>query len=890
MKKGFTLVELMVVIIILAVLTLMAIPVYTGIEKNVNNSLYEGKIKEVMSKAENYAEESGKVVFDVKTLIEEGKLTPDNELGSFVDPRSKRDMSCDVINIKYENGIYQSKVTESEVCYEKSDLENLYGIFELIIENKEGKEIGEKTEWLKEKEVYVTYKMKEGYENYEKNIKKIRWIGEEESSEKRKKVETTSVKSVKIELEMEIQIDKVDITARNSKEIKLDIERPEVKEESVKLRNEINTSGNRRVEFEISDGFGSGMKEYKISESISCSGGNFKSASDGIQIEYLEEGTYYICVRDKVGNENSDENKEKTKIKVDNVDKEGPVIESFKIYPKKNYQSLETVLEIMAKDNYGEENLKMCISNEEYLKCNWEKYEKNKEWKLSGALDGRKRTVHISIMDESGNMDETSAEYTVYEECSIKEKEITSDWTSCTVACQNKKQTRTYQMKDKNTNKICPNTTGTEERKTVSISASGNKNSSGWYQTLSMSITNPTGTTSSKYCITTGSSCTPNTKVNNNKVTLGSNASGQKVCVSPTGENVSPCSCCTDSYKVDTIDPTVKITAIGKKQSIEIKAEGTDNDSKIAKYEFSKDQKQWYSNTNPKEGTYTFTGLKCNSQTIYVRVTDTAGRVSKVVSASATPNGCEVTATMNGNNLTLNIDMVFNQAITGVYGKYKMLYLFSDAGCPNPKAWNSEQRVVLYCSCVYYKDYVASCSSGVVDSHVLGGTSYLVTMDGKRREETSRGFHSTGLNVTHRINYDIYRKGENYYLGKGSGTQNFYINKSMYATANYSTSNCVERRPGCRGSDCEKMCDVRLQATIELLDVSIREIPVGSNYNDYKNITGMETLEHSIPRYLNVAVAGLWSQDENDWSRISSIKKFDVYDYLAPYICSGPNC
>ena len=100
MKKGFTMIELLGVIVISCILILIAVPIYNGIKKSINESLYESKIKEVLSKSEVYKEETNKYFFDIKTLIEEGYLTADNELEEYIDPRNGRYMVCDIIIVK----------------------------------------------------------------------------------------------------------------------------------------------------------------------------------------------------------------------------------------------------------------------------------------------------------------------------------------------------------------------------------------------------------------------------------------------------------------------------------------------------------------------------------------------------------------------------------------------------------------------------------------------------------------------------------------------------------------------------------------------------------------------------------------------------------------------
>ena len=51
MKKGFTLIELLAVIAIMAIILLIAVPVYNGVQTSVKESIYHSKIEEVLAKA-----------------------------------------------------------------------------------------------------------------------------------------------------------------------------------------------------------------------------------------------------------------------------------------------------------------------------------------------------------------------------------------------------------------------------------------------------------------------------------------------------------------------------------------------------------------------------------------------------------------------------------------------------------------------------------------------------------------------------------------------------------------------------------------------------------------------------------------------------------------------
>ena len=216
MNKGFTLVEVMATIVILTIIMLIAVPIYNGVREGINESVYDSKIKEVLAKAESYASENHAFVFDIKTLIESGEISADNETGIYVDPRTGRDMRCDVINAVYKENRYEVSITESDTCYNSEELENLYGMVSLKLYNQEDKEIEKlsDTEWLKEGFVKVRYEFKEEYKEYEENIENIEWIGEcdaANSSESVCVITTSEIKNVTVSLELTFNIDGVEI-------------------------------------------------------------------------------------------------------------------------------------------------------------------------------------------------------------------------------------------------------------------------------------------------------------------------------------------------------------------------------------------------------------------------------------------------------------------------------------------------------------------------------------------------------------------------------------------------------------------------------------------------------------------------------------------------------
>ncbi len=118
-RNGFTLIEIIVTIIIIAIIGSITFGVYFGLGSRNNERLYNAKVELIKTATEKWAEEANirkPLTITVNRLVLDGYLDFDKDNGNVIDPRDKSIMNCLTIEISFENNNYIAEFIGQENC------------------------------------------------------------------------------------------------------------------------------------------------------------------------------------------------------------------------------------------------------------------------------------------------------------------------------------------------------------------------------------------------------------------------------------------------------------------------------------------------------------------------------------------------------------------------------------------------------------------------------------------------------------------------------------------------------------------------------------------------------------------------------------------------------
>jgi type IV pilus assembly protein PilA len=114
-KKGFTLVELLGVIVIIAIIIAIAVPSYMKIKLSIDKKNYENKKELIEVAATKYSEDTNITTLYVDDLIKSGYLEADDEDGNIygLDKENQKiRINCYIVRSNENNGLYYGELLE----------------------------------------------------------------------------------------------------------------------------------------------------------------------------------------------------------------------------------------------------------------------------------------------------------------------------------------------------------------------------------------------------------------------------------------------------------------------------------------------------------------------------------------------------------------------------------------------------------------------------------------------------------------------------------------------------------------------------------------------------------------------------------------------------------
>ena len=295
-NRGFTLAELIVVIVILSLLILLASGIFVNIQRVALEGQYSNVILDIENKAEEYARDIGTtdvLYLNVDYLIKMGYIQGDD--GDLLyDPRDNSILNCYMVHVILKDGTYQANFLEDEnltsdngTCDESRIETGTVGLLcdgtscsngwydknlTLTIKGLTEEEIlNSKVEWTSLVGTYV-----------------LQDVGEE-------KILEVSPNTV-LNTTYNVTITTAEETYHVSQNIRIDKESPVI----ISTELAVNYTGTQYLEIDANDMGGSGLAGYAITPN-DC---DTLPDSDFISTDVVvnKSGTLNVCVKDNAGN------------------------------------------------------------------------------------------------------------------------------------------------------------------------------------------------------------------------------------------------------------------------------------------------------------------------------------------------------------------------------------------------------------------------------------------------------------------------------------------------------------------------------------------------------------------------------------------------------------
>ncbi len=331
-KRGFTLVELIAVIVVLGIIIMLAISTFKNVGDRVKKEAYENKINLIKTKASEYASGTKILVTNVDRLVKKGYMSADNENGDVINPIDGSRMNCKIVTMYKSEGNYYADYVEDESKEEcdasQIKYDNGYTSIDKYLLNSE--ELIETSEWTREDNLLIL-RVNDPEMVPIADIEKIKWETNTSAQEKKGEgeekfkfivnnsiVDTTVTATLylkpKVSENEESEESKSERTFTSTTWVKIDKKRPWV-DQKVEI-DRPNEWTNYAKEVRITAGDeGSGVGAYAVIEeeewnnlagNNKCENASYKEKEGNAYTTRLENGKYYVCVKDKAGNVSED--------------------------------------------------------------------------------------------------------------------------------------------------------------------------------------------------------------------------------------------------------------------------------------------------------------------------------------------------------------------------------------------------------------------------------------------------------------------------------------------------------------------------------------------------------------------------------------------------------
>ncbi len=393
-RKGFTLVELLGVIAILAVVIGLTVMMFINVRKNILKKEYENVISLVETKAALYANDTGITTVSIEKLINEGYLDPDDETDIY-NPQDNTSMNCYVFRSELKNEEYIATILsangrkEDGTCDAYEETSDLY----ICVMDSDGNCNKTVKSWYADN---VTLGVRFGNGTMVPDQSKYEWtsnIGTTGTEATLKtKASTVSLGTYKVRVIMPEKIGEA------KKDINIDKEKPAITDvdfDSV-------WSKEKTLTIHATDYNGSGVKGIYVGNSSTCTPSlNYENAVNNAITKKLAEGEYNACVIDNVGNVSN----KPYKIKVDYVDKTGA--DSISLTPS-------TTVWVQSLNLYGKATdtrsglVEYAFTTNALNPSNWTKISRTRDTEQTLANIRSNGIYYFWVKDAVGNVSKTS--------------------------------------------------------------------------------------------------------------------------------------------------------------------------------------------------------------------------------------------------------------------------------------------------------------------------------------------------------------------------------------------------------------------------------------------------------------------------------------------------